>query len=178
MERSKIGLVVWLVLVTALWAVQPILITPARGVAILGAMAALLALLGWMSSFYLLVVWSGVTGLLNLTLALLLATHPPSLWVGISAGVTLLALLDGSQRYAYMRHCQVEPGVMSTMLDTFIRLSGLSVGTGLLMGGILVALSPLLIGRSLVSLFTLLGAALFAGFLALFLLYGNRISER
>jgi hypothetical protein len=62
------------------------------------------------------------------------------------------------------------------MLDTFIRLSGLSIVAGLVVGGVLVALSPHLRGLSLVSLLTLAGAALFAGSFAIFLLYSNRPS--
>ena len=60
-------------------------------------------------------------GLSNLTLALILSAHPPDFWVGLSAGLTLLALLDGNQRFSYLRHCHLESGVLAVMLDTFIR---------------------------------------------------------
>jgi hypothetical protein len=170
MAQGKIGLMVWLILVTALWALHPILLAPARGIVVLAATTGLLALCGWIGGTQVLVFWSGIVGLLNITLALILAAHPPSLWTGLSAGLALLALLDGSQRYAYVRHCHVEPGVLSSMLDTFIRLSGLSIVAGLVVGAVLVSLSPHLSGLSLVSLLTLAGATLFAGFFAIFLL--------
>jgi xanthine/uracil/vitamin C permease (AzgA family) len=176
MAQGKIGLMVWLILVTALWALHPILLAPARGIVVLAATTGLLALCGWIGGTQVLVFWSGIVGLLNITLALILAAHPPSLWTGLSAGLALLALLDGSQRYAYVRHCHVEPGVLSSMIDTFIRLSSLSIVAGLVVGGILVSLSPHLRGLSLVSLLTLAGAALFAGAFAIFLLHSNRPS--
>lgn len=171
MAASKIGLIIWLSLVTLLWALQPLLLSQARGVMVLAVMTAGAALLGWPSGMQVLVFWSGIFGLLNVTLALLLVSHPPNLWIGLSAGLTLLALLDGSQRFAYLRHCQVEPGVITAFLDTFVRLSGLSLAAGLGVGWLLVALATHLTGFAVVGFLTLAGACVFAGFFAVFLLY-------
>ena len=131
-------------------------------------------LAGWLSGLQVLVFWSGILGLLNITLALLLTSYPPSLWVGLSVGLTLLALLDGSQRFAYLRHCQVEPGVIRALLETFIRLSGLAVGVALGLGWLLVTLGPSLTGSAAAGLLTVASACAFVGFLAVFLLYSSR----
>ena len=79
-------------------------------------------------------------GLVNLTLALLLTTSPPNLWVGLSAGLTLLALLDGNQCVAYLRHCQVGPGVLAQLFGTLVRLSGWSLAAGVSVGYLVTAL--------------------------------------
>ena len=176
MATSQIILTIWLTLVTALWSLHPLLFSHARGVVMLSIVTGLLAVAGWSRDLKVLVFWSGIVGLLNMTLVLLLTAQPPSFWIGLSAGLTLFALLDGSQRYAYVRRCRVERGVLAAMLDTFIRLSGLCIVTGLAIGAFLVVLSPSLAGVSLVGLLTLAGASLFAGFFTLFMLYTNRPS--
>jgi hypothetical protein len=173
MATGKIGLIIWLVAVTLLWGLYPLFFSAARGVFVFAVLTGVIALLGWLSGLQLLVFWSGILGLLNITLALLLTSYPPSLWVGLSAGLTLLALLDGSQRFAYLRHCQVEPGVIRALLDTFIRMSGLSVGVAFGLGWLLVTLEPVLTGSAAAGLFTIVGACAFVGFLAVFLLYSS-----
>jgi hypothetical protein len=176
MATGKIGLLIWLVAVTLLWALYPLFFSPARGVFIFAMLTGVVALLGWLSGLQVLVFWSGILGLLNITLALLLSSSPPSLWVGLSAGLTLLALLDGSQRFAYLRHCQVEPGVVTALLDTFVRLSGLSVAAGLVLGCLLITLIPVLAGVATAGFLTVVGACVFVGLLAVFLLYASRTS--
>ncbi len=176
MATGQIGFVIWLTLVTAFWTVHPLLLAQTRGIIVLAMATGGLALAGCFGNVSLCVFWSGIIGLLNLTLALLLTSHAPDLWVGLSAGLTLLALLDGSQRWAYVRRCHLEGGSLSIMLDTFVRVSGLSLAAGLGMGWLLVMLSPHLAGISLVSLLTLAGACLFAGCFTLFLLYTNRLN--
>jgi hypothetical protein len=174
MATGKIGLTIWLVAVTLLWALYPLFFSAARGVCVFAVLTGVIALLGWLSGLQLLVFWSGILGLLNITLALLLTAYPPSLWAGLSAGLTLLALLDGSQRFAYLRHCQVEPGVIRALLDTFIRLSGLSVAVAFGFGWLLVTLKPTLTGSAAAGFFTVAGACTFVGFLTIFLLYRSR----
>jgi hypothetical protein len=174
MAASKIGLHVWLGSITVLWSLQPLLLSHARGVLVLGMVTAMLALLGWLTGWSLLVVWSGGLGLCNLTLALVLTSHPPDLWVGLSAGITLLALLDGSHRLAYLRHCRLTPGVMAALLGTFVRLSGLTLVAGLVLGLLLVPLGQQSAGTTLAGLLTIAGACLFVGSLAAFLLYTSR----
>lgn len=173
MATSQIILAVWLTLVTAIWALHPLLFTHARSVVLLSLVTGLFAVAGWQRNLKVLIFWSGLVGLLNMTLALLLTAQPPSFWVGLSAGLTLLALLDGSQRYAYIQLCQVECGVLVAMLDTFVRLSGLCIVTSLAIGALLLIWSSRLSSFSLAGFLTLAGASIFAGFFTLFILYTN-----
>src|SRR5215471_14788455 len=108
-------LALWLGLLTLLWSLQPLLFSQARGIVVLALLSGVLATLGGLTSVRLFVVWSGGVGLLNLTMALLLTAYRPNLWVGLSAGLTLLALLDGQQCFAYLRYCQIEPGVVTAL---------------------------------------------------------------
>src|SRR5215510_16418885 len=85
----------WLGVLTLLWACHPLLLSQARGIVVLALFAGVLAGLGGLTGVRLLIVWSGGVGVVNLTLALLLIASPPNLWIGLSAGLTLLALLDG-----------------------------------------------------------------------------------
>jgi hypothetical protein len=126
----------------------------------------------------LLVVWSGALGLFNLTLTLVLTSQPPNLWVGLSAGITLLALLDGSQRWAYLRHCRVEPGVLAVWLGVFLRLTGLSLVAGITLALLVVNLPTQGEITSSAALLTIAGAGLFVGLLALLLLYTSRWPEQ
>ena len=176
MATGKIGLIIWLSLATVLWALHPLLFAYTRGTFLLAAATVALALLGWANGSQALVFWSGMIGLLNLTLALLLAGHPPNLWVGLSAGLTLFALLDGGHRWTAVRRARVESGMLTSMLDIFVRISGLSVGLGFCMGVVLVTLGPQVVDKSFISVLTLGGACLFAGFFTVFLLYTNRTS--
>src|SRR6266571_6864902 len=130
MSTRQVLMGLWLGLLTLLWSLQPLLFSQARGIVVLALLSGVLAVLGGLTSMRLLVVWSGGVGLLNLTLALLLTAAPPNLWVGLSAGLTLLALLDGHQCVAYLRYCQVEPGVLAALFGTLARLSGLSLAAG------------------------------------------------
>jgi hypothetical protein len=177
MAASKIALGVWLGLITLLWSLHPLLFSRARGVLLLTMLTGVLALLGWLISFQPLVIWSGGLGLLNLTLALLLASHPPDLWVGLSAGITLLALLDGSHRFAYLRRCQVDSAALGALLGIFLRISGLSLAAGLALGWV-VAYPPHPLARaSAAGLLTIAGAGMFVGIFAIFLLYTSRWPE-
>jgi hypothetical protein len=178
MVTSKTALAGWLGLVTLLWSLHPLLFSQARGVVILIVVAAGLAVVGWLTGWQLLVVWSGAVGLFNLTLTLVLAAQPPNLWVGLSAGMTLLALLDGSQRFAYLRHCQVEPGVLAVWLGVFMRLTGWSLAAGLALGLLVVNLSHQGAASSAAALMTIVGAGLFVAAVALLLLYTAGLSER
>jgi hypothetical protein len=178
MVASKTGLACWLGLITLLWSLHPLLFSQARGVVILMLMAGALALVGWLTGVPLLVVWSGGLGLFNLTLALVVTAHPPSLWVGLSAGITLLALLDGSQRFAYLRYCRVEPGVLAVWLGVFLRLTGLSLISGIALALLVVNLPSRGEIASAAGLLTIAGASLFVGLLALLLLYTGRWPER
>lgn len=174
MAARKIGLELWLGGVIVLWALHPLLFSQARGIVILACITALLALLGWLTGYQPLIVWSGGIGLCNLTLALVLAAHPPSFWAGLSAGLTLLALVDGSHRLTYLRHCWIEAGVIPAILGAFVRLSGLTLVAGVLLG-LLVTLpgmqvrNPLLTGG-----LTIVGAGVFVTFLTLYLGYTSR----
>ena len=126
----------------------------------------------------LLVVWSGALGLVNLTLTLVITSQPPHVWMALSAGITLLALLDGSQRFAYLRHCHVEAGVLTAWLGVFMRLTGLSLAAGValvLLGGESAHPRWDGFGRGVL---TIVGASLFVGVLALLLLYTSRWPER
>ncbi len=134
------------------------------------------AALGWLGSAPVFIFWSALTGLVNATFALVLTDHPPNLWAGLSTGLLLFALLDGHQRWAYVRRCQLEPGLFMTMLEPFVRVSVLAIAAGLVMGSFLVAFNDVAFPSSYVGILTISGAALFAGALTLFLLYTNRIS--
>lgn len=178
MAASKAGLAGWLGLITLLWALQPLLFSRSRGVIILAIVTALLALIGWLMGVQALVAWSGGLGMVNLTMTLLLTAQAPNLWVGLSAGIALLALLDGSQRYSYLRECQIEPGVMAAWLGVFLRISGLSVAAGIALALLLVNLTQQGALLSVAGLLTIAGAGMFVGGVALFLLYVTRWSAR
>jgi hypothetical protein len=177
MAAHKIGFIVWLSAVTGVWTLFPLLFAQSRGVIVLALSTGVLALLGWGSSLQILVFWSGVIGLLNITIALVLTNHEANLWIGLSAGLTLLALLDASQRWSYIKSCQVEAGVLGMMLETFVRVSGLSLALGLLIGAFITLLGPTVSGQSFMGYLTLVGASLFAGFFAVFLLYASRTAR-
>lgn len=176
MATGKIALAIWLGLATLLWSLHPLLFAQARGIQILAAVTGLFAILGWLISAPVFMFWSALTGLINVTLVLTLTAHPPNLWVGLSTGLLLFALLDGHQRWMYVQHCQLEPGMFMAMLEPFIRVSILATAVGLVIGSFLVALSDRAFDTSYVGILTITGAALFAGALTLFLLYTNRLS--
>jgi hypothetical protein len=170
MRTRQVVLHLWLGLITLLWSCQPLLLSQARGIVVLALFSSVLAALGGLTSVRLFVVWSGGVGLLNLTLALLFTAAPPSLWVGLSAGLTLLALLDGHQCVAYLRHCQVEPGVLTALVGTLARLSGLSLAAGVGVGGCITALHAPGVDTAVAGYMTIIGAGVFVGFFAAFLL--------
>jgi hypothetical protein len=176
MATGKIALTIWLGLAIALWTLHPLLFAQARGIQLLAVLTGLLAAWGWLGGSAVLMFWSALTGLINATLALLLSAHPPNLWVGLSAGLLLFALLDGHQRWVYVRHCELEPGMFIGMLEPFIRVSALAIVVGFAMGTLLIALNALPFQASYVGVLTISGAALFAGSFSLFLLYTNRLS--
>jgi hypothetical protein len=178
MVARKTGLACWLGMITLLWSLHPLLFSQARGVVLLMIIAAGLALVGWLTGLQFLVVWSGGLGLLNLTLALVLTSHPPNLWVGLSAGMTLFALLDGSQRFAYLRHCRVERGVLAAWLGVFMRVSGLSLASAVALVLLVVNLPSRGALTSAAGVMTIVGAGLFVGAVALLLLYTSRWPER
>jgi len=178
MATSKIGLACWLGLITLLWALQPLLFSRARGVLVLVTLTGGLALLGWLTDMPFFVVWSGGLGLFNLTLTLMVTAQPPNFWVGLSAGIALLALLDGSQRFAYLRHCQVEAGVLPVMLGVFMRISGLSLAAGVALALLVVNLPTQGSIAAAAGLLTIAGAGLFVGLVALLLLYTSRWPAR
>ena len=163
MAASKTGLGCWLGLITLLWSLYPLLFSQARGVLMLATLTGVLALVGWLSGIQPLVVWSGGLGLLNLTLTLVLTAQPPNLWLGLSAGITLLALLDGSHRFAYLRHCQVAPGVLAVVLRVFLRITGLSLAAGVALALLVVNLPNQGAVASAAGLLTIAGAGLFVG---------------
>lgn len=167
---TRLLLRIWLGLLTVLWAWQPWLLCPTRAVLILTLLATTLGALGWLTPWYVFVIWSGAVGLCNLTLALLLAAAPPNLWVGLSAGCTLLALLDGSHHFAHLRYCHLEPGVLSVLIRTLLKLIGLSLGAGVTVGILITQLPQSSAGTTTAGVITILGAGLLVGFLALFLL--------
>jgi hypothetical protein len=175
---AKTGLACWLGLVTLLWSLYPLAFSQARGVVMLVILTAALALLGWLLGVQLLVVWSGGLGLFNLTLTMVMTAQPPNIWLGLSAGITLLALLDGGQRFAYLRHCHVESGVLVAWLGTFIRLCGLSLLAGMAVALLVVHLPTQGEVTSAASLLTIAGASLFVTVLALLLLYTGRWQDR
>jgi hypothetical protein len=177
MAASKTGLACWLGLITLVWSLHPLLFSQARGVLMLVALTGVLALVGWLLSIQPLVVWSGGLGLLNLTMSLVVTAQPPNLWVGLSAGIALLALLDGSQRFAYLRHCQVEAGVVAVWLGVFMRITGLSLAAGAALALLVVNLPNRGAGAPAAGLLTIAGAAMFMGVMALLLLYTSRWPE-
>jgi hypothetical protein len=174
MATGKIALNIWLGLAIALWSLYPLFYTQARGIQLLAALTGLLAIWGWLSAVAAPMFWSALTGLINATLALVLTAHPPNLWAGLGAGLLLFALLDGHQRWMYVRHCELEPGMFIAMVEPFIRISALAIVLGLAIGVFLLALNALPWQASSVGVFTIGGAALFAGAFTLFLLHANR----
>jgi hypothetical protein len=119
-------------------------------------------------------MWSGGIGLGNLTLALLVTASPPNLWVGLSAGIILLGLVDGSYRLTYLRRCWLAPGVLTELCSTFVRLSGLTLGVGFLLGMLLISLGHFSMTTT-TGVITIVGACLFVGALAVFLRYTSRV---
>jgi hypothetical protein len=171
---KRVILSLWLGLLTLLWSCHPFLVSQARGIVVLALFAGVLAGLGGLTSVRLLVVWSGAVGLLNLTLALLLTAAAPNLWVGLSAGLTLLALLDGNQCVAYLWYCQVGPGVLTQLFGTLVRLSGWSLAAGVSVGYLVTALYAPRMDTVAAGYLTILGAGVFVGFFAAFLLATSR----
>jgi hypothetical protein len=178
MAAYKIGWLCWLGLMTLLWSLYPLLFSQARGIIVLTVLTGGLALSGWVTGTQLLVAWSGALGLLNLTLTLVITAQSPNMWLGLSAGITLLALLDGSQRYAYLKHCHVEPGVLTAWLTVFTRVAGLSLAAGIALVLLVVNLPTAAGMASGAGVLTIVGASLFVGVLALLLLYTSRGPER
>jgi len=176
MVARQVVLNLWLGLITLLWSCHPLLLSQARGIVVLALFSGVLAALGGLTSVRLFVVWSGGVGLLNLTLALLLTAAPPNLWIGLSAGLTLLALLDGYQCVAYLKYCQVEPGVLAALFGTLVRLSGLSLGAGVGTGLLVTALYDPPVDTAVAGYMTIIGAGGFVGFFAAFLLVTSRWS--
>ena len=172
----QVVLHLWLGLITLLWSCQPLLLSQARGIVVLALFSGALAAFGGLTGVRLFVVWSGGVGLLNLTLALLFTAAPPNVWTGLSAGLTLLALLDGHQCITYLRYCQIEPDVLAALCGTLVRLSGLSlvatVGTGLLV----TTLYDPRVDTAVAGYMTIIGAGGFVGFFAAFLLVTSRWS--
>jgi hypothetical protein len=170
MTSKRVILSLWLGVLTLLWSCQPLLISPARGIVVLALFTGALAGLGALTGLRVLVVWSGGLGMLNLTLALLLTGSPPYLWTGLSAGLTLLALLDGNQCVAYLWYCEVGPGVLTELFGTLIRLSGWSLAAGVSVGYLVTVLYTPHLATAAAGYVTILGAGIFVGFLAAFLL--------
>jgi len=171
---KQVVLSLWLGVLTLLWACHPLLVSQARGIVVLTLFAGVLAGLGGLTGVRLLVVWSGGVGVINLTLALLLTASPPNLWMGLSAGLTLLALLDGNQCVAYLWHCQVGPGVLAEVFGTLVRLSGWSLAAGVSMGYLVTAFYAPRMDTVAAGYITILGAGVFVGFFAAFLLVTSR----
>jgi hypothetical protein len=176
MRARQVVLNLWLGLISLLWSCQPLLLSQARGIVVLALFSSVLAALGGLTNVRLFVVWSGGVGLLNLTLVLLLTAAPPNLWIGLSAGLTLLALLDGHQCVAYLRYCQIEPGVLAVLFGTLIRLGGLSLAAGVGTGLLVIALYDPPVETSVAGYMTIIGAGGFVGFFAAFLLVTSRWS--
>lgn len=170
----RLGFGCWLGLVTLLWAVYPCLLSQSRTVVLFAVCTGVLGLAGWLTTWQMLVVWSGGLGVLNLTLALLLASTPPNIWVGLVAGCTLLALLDGSQHFTYLRYCQVEPGVLAALSRALLRLTGLSLLAGVVLGVLVTRLPWRWAGTTASGSVTIVGAGMFVGFFAWFLLATRR----
>jgi hypothetical protein len=178
MAAHKIGWLCWLGLMTLLWSLYPLLFSQARGIIVLTILTGGLGLAGWVTGTPLLVAWSGALGLLNVTLTLVITAQPPNIWLGLSAGLTLLALLDGCQRFAYLKHCHVEPGVLRAWLAGFTRVAVLSLAVGLALVLLVVNLPTAAGMASGAGVLTVVGASLFVGVLALLLLYTSRGPER
>jgi hypothetical protein len=176
MMARQVVLHLWLGLITLLWSCQPLLLSQARGIVVLALFSGALAAFGGLTSVRPFVVWSGGVGLLNLTLALLLTAAPPNVWIGLSAGLTLLALLDGHQCVTYLRYCQVEPGVLAALFGTLIRLSGLSLAAGVGTGWLVTTLYDPRVDTAVAGYMTIIGAGGFVGFFAAFLLVTSRWS--
>jgi hypothetical protein len=174
MRCKRVVLSLWLGLLTLLWSCHPLLVSQARGIVVLALCAGVLAGLGGLTSVRLLVVWSGGVGVVNLTLALLLTASPPNLWIGLSAGLTLLALLDGNQCVAYLWHCQVGPGVRAQLFGTLVRLSGWSLAAGVSVGYLVMVLYAPRMDTVAAGYMTMLGAGVLVGFFAAFLLATSR----
>ena len=170
MSTKQVIVGLWLGMLTLLWSLQPLLLSQARGIVVLALLSGVLAVLGGLTSVRLFVVWSGGVGLLNLTMALLLTASPPNLWVGLSAGLTLLALLDGHQCFAYLRHSQIEPGVVAALFGTLVRLSGWSLGAGVGVGLLVTQLHSQRVDTAAAGYMTIIGAGVLSGFFAAFLL--------
>jgi hypothetical protein len=177
MAASKIGWEIWFVGLALFWSLYPLVFTQTRSVLILCTITALFTLFGRLWSLPVLVAWSGGVGLCNLTLALLLASHPPDLGVGLSAGILLFALVDSSQRLTYLRPCWIAPGVVTALLRPLVLLSGVTLLVGIGIGWLVVHLSTQATSAAQPGFLTAIGACLLAGFLALFLLYTNRLSD-
>ena len=177
MTAPKIVLGVWLTLLTILWAVHPVLFSQSRGVCILAVVTVLLAAGGWLSGYQPGVVWSGIVGLGNFTLSLMITGQPPNLWVGMSAGLTLLALLDGSHCFAYLRRCHLEAGVLGVLFSAFLRLCGWSVAAALSVVVLLVAVHTPASSSTAAGLLTIAGAIVFLGGFAVFMLYANKVAN-
>jgi hypothetical protein len=178
MATSKTAVSCWLGLIVLLWSLYPMLFSQARGVILLMILTGALALLGLLTGTQFLVVWSGGLGLINLTVTLVLTAQPPNLWLGLSAGITLWALLDGSQRFAYLRHCEVEPGVLVVVLKMFLYITALSLAAGMALALLVVTLPHHGAVTSAASLLTVAGAVMFVGVIALFLLYTSHWSPQ
>ena len=177
MTAQKMALGVWLTLLSILWAVHPVLFSQSRGVCILSVATMLLATGGWLSGSQLSVVWSGIVGLGNFTLSLMITGQQPNLWVGMSAGLTLLALLDGSHCFTYLRRCHLKAGVLGVLFSAFLRLCGWSVAAGLSVVVLLVSLHTPASSSTTAGLLTIAGAIVFLGGFAVFMLYANKIAN-
>jgi hypothetical protein len=173
MAARQIGLEICVAGLALCWSAYPLLFAQAQGIVMLSAITALLALLGLVAGWQPVVMWSGGLGLCNLTLALLVTSSPPNLWVGLSAGIVLLALVDGSHRLTYLRQCWLAPGVLTVLLGTFVRLSGLTLSIGLLLGLLLIPLGYFSVATATGAV-TIVGACLLVGTLAVFLLCTSR----
>jgi hypothetical protein len=173
MATNKIGWEIWCGSLLVFWALYPVVLVYARSVLILALITAAFGVLGWLFGVPVLMVWSGGVGLCNLTLALLLIAHPPDLWVGLSAGILLLALVDSSQRLTYIRQCWLAPGVATALLRPFVRLSSAALLVGLGIGLLLISLHTQPITLVAPGALTVVGASFLAGFIALFVLYTN-----
>ena len=174
MATRQIGVEILVGSLALCWAGYPLLFSHAQGVVVLSVITAILAILGCVTGWQPVVMWSGGLGLGNLTLALLVTASPPNLWVGLSAGIVLLALVDGSHRLTYLRHCWLAPGVLPELCSTFVRLSGLTLGVGFLLGMLLIPLGHFSIATT-TGVVTIVGACLFVGALAVFLRYTSRV---
>jgi hypothetical protein len=177
MIAQKIALGVWLTFLTILWALHPVLFSQSRGVIILAAATMLLAAAGWLSGYQLCVFWGGIVGLGNFTLSLMMTGQLPNLWVGMSAGLTLFALLDASHCFAYLRQCHLEAGLLGLLFSAFLRLCGWSIGAGLSVVALLVALHTPASSSTSAGLLTIVGAVVFLGGFAVFMLYANKVAS-